>query len=322
MFPFIDLFSGIGGFRRGFESVGGRCVLSCEIDKFAQLTYQANFCVDHPFPYDIAELSSSNMPSFDVLLAGFPCQPFSKAGKLLAMNDKRANCISDIVRIIDETRPKVFVLENVPYFKIVNNGKVFENVLSTLRSYGYSVSHKIIDACHFVPQNRKRLFILGVRGQVFDTWFGYSPKLDLSELPLFSGGQSKKVVVADCLEEKVDSSHFLSERAINQALKRQKIREERQGRARGGYKIINDEINSPTLISDIYTGRLLLINHKNSWRRLTPREYSRLMGFDAPKGYGFVIPVSKTQAYKQFGNAVVPQVAESIANHVVKLLRK
>jgi DNA (cytosine-5)-methyltransferase 1 len=250
------------------------------------------------------------------------------------------------------------MLENVPGLLCVNEGKDFALIMSMLRGCGYTVEGKVINACHFVPQNRRRLFILGVRGQTYDPWLSYSPCQDYSDLPLFSDGKKEKAVVKDCLEENVDPCFMLSDRAVDQAIKRKKAREANRNRMRGGYKIINDLDCSPTLITDIFNGRILLVEEKekppfhgfgklivanerdlaptlltnpdkgnlvvsedrNTWRRLTPREYSRLMGFDEPQGYEFVIPVSKTKAYEQFGNAVVPQVAESIAWHIANRL--
>lgn len=172
-FSFIDVFAGIGGMRKAFEAVGGQCVFSCEWDKFAQKTYRANFDCDHEMAGDVTQVDVRDMPKHDLLLAGFPCQPFSisSVAKYNALgrehgfkHDTQGTLFFDLARIIEHHRPKAFLLENVPNLANHDQGRTFSTILRVLtEELGYHVSHRVLSAEFFVPQKRKRIFIVGFR---------------------------------------------------------------------------------------------------------------------------------------------------------------
>lgn len=318
-FTFIDLFAGIGGFRRGLEACGGKCVFSCEKDKFARMTYEANYpCGDeygHSFWDDITTLDAKTVPDHDVLCAGFPCQSFSIAG--IAINkhygnttglsvEGKGNLFFDVVRIINEKRPKVFILENVKNLLSHNGGKTFETIRIFLEQYlKYHVQWRVIDARHFVPQSRKRVIIVGFRDETdFD--------FDALKLPANDNG-----VVKDILENanSVDEKYTFSNKTWGKILAhKEKHRKAGNG---FGYRII--DINKPayTLCASYLSSNDQCIEQRGkNPRRFTPLECSRVMGFNSPQGNSFKIVVSNSQAYKQFGNAVVPQVVEWVGRGI------
>ena len=324
-FRFIDLFAGIGGFRKGFESIGGKCVFTCEIDKFARQTYRANFDVDHDIAEDITEVK--DVPDHDVLLAGFPCQPFSLAGvsKKNSMGRKhgfecetKGTLFFDVARILDKCRPKAFVLENVKNLMSHDKGKTFRVIRDTLFDLGYSFSWRVIDASHFVPQHRERIFIVGFRERV---------DLDL-DIPLDDGPRLHSILHRHGDLDEVpytrpdgtaDHKYILSDKMWNY-LQAYKAKHEAKGNG-FGYGLVDGDSVARTLSARYgKDGSEILINRIGNPRRLTPRECSRLMGFDGPGESDFVIPVSDTQAYKQFGNSVSPPVVAAIAEHMKGVL--
>lgn len=331
-FTFIDLFAGIGGMRKGFESAGGQCVFTSEWNKYSRQTYLANFTCLHPIMGDITQIHASEIPPHDVLVAGFPCQPFSIAGvsKKNALgiphgfkDQTQGTLFFDIVRILEYHQPKAFLLENVKNLKSHDKGKTFRIITAALHELGYQFEYKIINAKGFVPQNRERIFIVGFKnsgGFSFDSLDiphpNSGPKLrtilhpedgtEMEELPYTAGD---KAVVAD----KYTLSQHLWDYLQAYAAKH---------KARGngfGYGLVGFEDTARTLSARYYKdGSEILIKqeHKRP-RRLTPRECARLMGFDQPGKPPFEIPVSDTQAYKQFGNAVVVPVVEAIASQML-----
>jgi DNA (cytosine-5)-methyltransferase 1 len=297
-FTFIDLFAGIGGMRQGFEHVGGECVFSSEWDKFAQVTYQANFGeVPHG---DITKIEADEIPDHDLILAGFPCQPFSHAGLKLGFDDMRGTLFFDVARIISEKRPAMVLLENVKGFVNHDRGRTFLTIKDVLENeLGYWVFHKVLNASDFgLPQNRERIFIVCFDKDRF-------PDPDF-EFPKPTGEQTR---VGDILESEVDRKYVLSTR-LWQGHKRRK----REHIAKGngfGYSLFNPESVRTSTISARYykDGSEVLIARQGNPRKITPREAARLQGF--PDSY--VIPVSDTQAYKQFGNSVAVNVIKAIA---------
>jgi DNA (cytosine-5)-methyltransferase 1 len=300
-FTFIDLFAGIGGTRIGFEKAGGECVFSSEWDKFAQETYQANF--NETPEGDITKIKAEDIPSFDVLVAGFPCQPFSQAGKKKGFADTRGTLFFDIARIINHHRPKAFLLENVKRLKTHDKGRTLEVIKKVLKELGYNLSVKVLNAKDFgVPQNRERIFIAGFLGEN-----NFS----------FPGPLNKKIKLGDILQDKVGDKYTISDKLWAGHKRRKK--EHREKGYGFGYSLFNKESEYTSTISARYykDGSEILVeqNNKNP-RKLTPREAARLQGFPE----SFRIPVSDTQAYKQFGNSVCVPLIESIAQNMAKIL--
>ena len=306
-FTFIDLFAGIGGIRIAFEKNGGSCVFTSEWDKFSQQTYIANF-KEKPHG-DITQIKESEIPKHDVLLAGFPCQPFSHAGLKRGFDDIRGTLFFDIVRIIKLKRPAMILLENVKGFKSHDKGNTFKVVCSTLESLGYEVHSQILNARDFgVPQNRERIYIVAIdRSKTLKAPFNFP-------IP-----PRKKVKLGQILDNKVDPKYTISDRLWSGHRRRLK---EHKIKGNGfGYSLFDKNSEYTSTISARYykDGSEILIeqNGKNP-RKLTPREAARLQGFPD----SFKIPVSDAQAYRQFGNSVAVPVVIAIGREMVKLLKK
>ncbi len=338
-FKFIDLFAGIGGIRLGFEEHGGKCVFTCEWNKFSQKTYLANFpqTSDHMFAGDITEIDEKDIPEHDVLLAGFPCQPFSIAGvsKKNALGrphgfecTTQGTLFFDVARIIAEKQPKAFLLENVKNLLSHDKGNTFKVILQTLqKELGYEIHYKVIDGQHFVPQHRERILIVGFRGETDFSWDALqlpdkgAVKLssilhpqdgtELAEEPYTTGDKAK-----------INSKYTLTPKlwAYLQAYA-EKHRKAGNG---FGFGLVDGNSVTRTLSARYYKdGSEVLVSQgkRKRPRRLTPRECSRLMGFPE----NFIIPVSDTQAYRQFGNSVVMPVMKEVARIMmphVKALRE
>jgi DNA (cytosine-5)-methyltransferase 1 len=332
VFKFVDLFAGIGGMRRGFEAAGGECVFTCEWDKHCQVTYLANFGTEHPIAGDIIQLPSEHIPWHDVLLAGFPCQPFSIAGvsKKNALGvphgfdcDTQGTLFFEVERIIKYHRPRAFLLENVKHLLQHDGGRTFKVIFKTLtEKLGYHVSWRVINAQGFVPQHRERIFIAGFRDLtdfsledlvVPDPATG--PKLRTILHPE-DGSEIAEPGYTDA-EGKVLNKYRLSTH-LWQYLK--DYAEKHRNKGNGfGYGLVGPDDIARTLSARYYKdGSEILIKRggEGNPRRLTPRECARLMGFDRAGEPAMRIPVSDTQAYKQFGNAVVVPVVEAVAKHM------
>lgn len=333
-FRFIDLFAGIGGLRRGFDAIGGECVFTSEWNKYAAQTYRANYPLDgHDVSGDITEIEAGDIPEHDVLLAGFPCQPFSIAGvsKKNSLGrehgfrcDAQGTLFFDVARIIERHRPKAFLLENVKNLKSHDGGRTFEVILRTLKEeLGYNVQTRIIDAKSFVPQHRERIFIVGFRdGCDFD--------FDALTVPDVAGGPKIRSVLHTEDGHEPFDNHFidpdngkvLDKYTLSDKLWQylQDYAKKHQAKGNGfGFGLVGPDDTARTLSARYYKdgSEILVSRGKNrNPRRLTPRECARLMGFEKPGQADFIIPVSDTQAYKQFGNAVVVPVIEAIARHM------
>ena len=336
-FRFIDLFAGIGGLRRGFDDLGGRCVFTCEWDKYAQQTYAANFDdgLMHGIAGDIREVDERDVPEHDLLLAGFPCQPFSIAGvsKKNALGqphgfrcDSQGTLFFETARIIAHHSPEAFVLENVKNLVNHDKGRTFAVIRGTLEDdLGYHVTARVINAKGYVPQNRERIFIVGFRDRD-------DVNLDDMEVPNPRDGPRMREVLhpedgSEPYERRyidrkgrVHGRYVLSDH-LWQYL--QGYAEKHRRRGNGfGFGLVGPDDVARTLSARYYKdGSEILIERKGNPRRLTPRECARLMGFDAPGHADWRIPVSDTQAYKQFGNAVVAPVGHAVAEFVVERLR-
>lgn len=305
-FTFIDLFAGIGGMRQAFEARGGKCVFSSEWDKFAQQTYQANFG-EKPHG-DITQIPSSVIPRHDILIAGFPCQPFSHAGLKRGFLDTRGTLFFDVARIINDRKPSLVLLENVKGFTSHDKGKTFATVIAALDELGYNTSSNVLNASDFgLPQNRERIFIVGVNRRKIrgvDFKFPKPPKTP--------------VKVGDILERRVDAKYVLSNKLWSGHKRR--LREHRERGNGFGYSLFTPSSPRTSTISARYykDGSEILIATSGNPRKITPREAARLQGFPE----SFIIPVSDTQAYKQFGNSVAVNVVSAIAKEMLKLLPK
>lgn len=328
-FTFIDLFAGIGGLRRGFDAIGGKCNYTSEWDRFSQQTYRANFPDDdHDIAGDITKIEAEHIPAHDVLLAGFPCQPFSLAGvsKLNSLNrlhgfqcDVRGTLFFDVARIIQHHRPKAFLLENVKNLRSHDKGRTFDVIMRTLQEdLGYNVQTRIIDARHWVPQHRERIFIVGFRD---DTGFDFDALLTPEHA---SGPKLASILHPEDGSEAADD-RFLDPRGKVQGRYTlsdhlwgylQDYAEKHRQKGNGfGFGLVGPKDVARTLSARYHKdGSEILISQKRkNPRRLTPRECARLMGFERPGQEPFRFVVSDTQAYRQFGNAVVVPVVETIA---------
>lgn len=328
-FTFIDLFAGIGGMRRGFESIGGKCVFTSEWNKYANETYLANFNVDHEIVGDITQFGVEDIPAHDVLLAGFPCQPFSIAGvsKKNALGkphgfecETQGTLFFDIERIIEYHRPSAFLLENVKNLTSHDKGRTFQVIVHTLRDkLGYSLSWRIINAKGHLPQNRERIFIVGMREDrglrlenmdVPDPRNG--PRLS-SVLHPEDGSEAAEPPYTEGDRAEVADKYTLTPHLWKYL---QDYADKHKARGHGfGYGLAGPEDVARTLSARYYKDGSEILIKRNGYRprRLTPRECARLMGFDGPGESNFRIPVSDTQAYRQFGNSVAVPVVREIA---------
>lgn len=323
-FTFIDLFAGIGGIRLGFQSVGGTCIFTSEWNDWAKKTYQANFGDNHPFIGDIVPFPEDEIPDHDVLLAGFPCQPFSIAGvsKKNALGrphgfecTTQGTLFFDVARIIAAKRPKAFLLENVKNLVSHDGGNTFKVIIETLRDeLGYDVHYKVIDGQNWVPQHRERIIIVGFKNKTDFSWDNLEiPEIKLTLKSILhpeDGSEKPEEPYTVGEKAKVHSKYVLSDKlwAYLQA-----YAEKHRAKGNGfGYGLVTENDIARTLSARYYKdGSEILISRgkgKNP-RRLTPRECARLMGFPDD----FIIPVSDTQAYRQFGNSVVVPVIKAVA---------
>lgn len=302
----IDLFAGIGGIRLGFEQAAKKldipleCVFTSEIDKHCQLTYKANFGNNHIYG-DITGIDPKNIPDHEILLAGFPCQPFSQAGLKNGFNDTRGTLFFNIEQILKLKKPQAFLLENVKHLKGHNKGRTFEVITKALQNIGYQIHHTILNAKDFgLPQNRERLFIVGFFDQ--NTIFN------------FPNPENIQTLVADILLHQIDSKYVISDR-LWAGHQRRKLEHQQKGNG-FGYGLFSKESQYTNTLSARYykDGSEILIDQGAGLnpRRLTPRECARLQGFPDD----FLIQVSDVQAYKQFGNSVPVNVIEKIARAI------
>ncbi|WP_241616921.1 DNA cytosine methyltransferase [Rosenbergiella epipactidis] len=361
-FRFVDLFAGIGGIRRGFETIGGQCVFTSEWNKEAVRTYKANWYNDqdaHSFNLDIREVTLSeqpdisevdayahidrHVPDHDVLLAGFPCQPFSLAGVSKKNSLGRAHGFEceaqgtlffDVARIIRAKKPAIFVLENVKNLKSHDKGKTFQVIMETLDELGYEVADagyvgksdpKVIDGKNFLPQHRERIVLVGFRRDL-----NLHKDFTLRDISRFY--PEKRPAFGELLEQVVDSKYILTpklwEYLYNYAKKHAAkgngfgfglVDPKNLGSVARTLSARYHKDGSEILIDrgwDKAVGEVDFSNEENQThrpRRLTPRECARLMGFETPHGKPFRIPVSDTQSYRQFGNSVVVPVFEAVA---------
>lgn len=314
-FKFIDLFAGIGGFRMAFQNLGGKCIFSSEWDKFSQKTYEANFG-EVPFG-DITKIDEKQIPNHDILLGGFPCQPFSIAGVSKKnslgrqhgfQDETQGTLFFDIARIIQTKKPKAFLLENVKNLVSHDKKRTFKVIKGALEELGYSIHTRVLDGKHFVPQHRERIFIVGFDKKIFHG----NEKFEFPQLP------KKEYAIKDILQEEVDEKYTLSDKLWSYLQEHA-----RKHKAKGngfGFGLTNINGISRTISARYYKdgSEILIPQDGKNPRRLTPRECARLQGYPEK----FIIPVSNNQAYKQFGNSVVTPLIEFIGREIVKTMLK
>lgn len=327
-FTFIDLFAGIGGIRQGFQSVGGTCVFTSEWNDYSKKTYQENYGDNHPFIGDIVPYPAEDIPDHDVLLAGFPCQPFSIAGvsKKNALGrphgfecTTQGTLFFDVARIIAAKRPKAFLLENVKNLVSHDGGNTFRVIIETLRDeLGYNVHWKVIDGRYWVPQHRERILIVGFREDANFSWddmvIPQETRTMKDILHPEDGSEEVEEPYTTGKDAKVHSKYVLTDKlwAYLQA-----YAEKHRAKGNGfGFGLVTKDDVARTLSARYYKdGSEILVYRgkgKNP-RRLTPRECARLMGYPDD----FKIPVSDTQAYRQFGNSVIVPVMKEVAKIIL-----
>lgn len=316
---FIDLFSGIGGFRLALESFGLKCLFSSEWDKYAQITYSRNF---GEIPKgDITKIKETEIPNHNILCAGFPCQPFSVSGKQLGFEDKRGNLFFEILRICKYHKPEVLLLENVKNFEKHNNGQTLKTVCELLGESGYSIFYKVLNSSHYgSPTNRARIYIVAFRKDLGVNTFDFPE-------PTY-----KVVKLIDYMEKNnLDNKYCINRKDI--ILNKNNLQQDRLGCSllkpirvgtisKGGQ---GERIYSPfghTITLSAYGGGIASKTGAyyvdNIVRKLTPRECARVMGFPDT----FIIPVNDSQAYKQFGNSVVVDTVKLVFNSILITLNK
>lgn len=313
-YTFIDLFAGIGGMRLAFESAGGRCVYSNEWNKYSQQTYYANFGVQPDG--DITKVSAESIPDHDILVAGFPCQPFSIAGvskknslgRATGFEDKtQGTLFFDVCRILKAKRPKAFMLENVKNLCSHDRGRTFKIICESLLELDYRVFYQVIDGKEYVPQHRERIIIVGFDAQRYGDRVDFHFNLNPPE---------RQPIVRDILQKEVDDKYTLSDKLWTY-LQNYAVKHREAGNG-FGYGIAPLNGISRTMSARYYKdgSEILIEQEGKNPRRLTPRECARLQGFPDT----FKIPVSDTQAYRQFGNSVVVPLMTDVAKLVVSEL--
>ena len=312
-FKFIDLFAGIGGIRLAYQNLGGKCVFTSEWDTYSKKTYEANFG-KVPFG-DITQINETEIPDHDVLLAGFPCQPFSIAGvskkNALGRNhgfldETQGTLFFDIARILKHKRPKTFMLENVKNLVSHDKGNTFKVIKKTLEELNYTIYYKVLDGKYFVPQHRERIIIVGFDNEYFEGKENFKfPELT-----------EAKFALKDILLPKVDPKYTLSDKLWNYL---QEYAKKHKAKGNGfGFGLADLNGISRTMSARYYKdGAEILIPQKGkNPRRLVPRECARLQGFPD----NFIIPVSDNQAYKQFGNSVVSPLMQAVGKNILQEL--
>ena len=331
MYKSIDLFAGIGGIRKGFDNAFGKdieTVFVSEWDEFAQKTYRANFNDEFEIAGDITKIQETDIPEFDICLAGFPCQAFSMAGKHMGFDDDykgicRGTLFQDVVRICEYHQPRVIFCENVKGLTIHDKGRTFKIITKAFEQIGYKVFSKILNSKDFgVPQNRERIYIVCFRNDIAPDEF------------IFPEGSGKQVCIRDIMDTApVPAKYYLSETYM-QTLINHRARHEAAGHGFGyvirdidgiaGTIVCGGMGREGNLIKDVREHSMIPTTHikgeinKNSIRKMTPREWARLQGFPDD----FKLELADTHLYKQFGNSVTVAVIEAIAKEIRKVLEK
>lgn len=312
---FIDLFAGIGGMRLGFESAGAECVLTCEINDAAMITYKANYSPsdEHVYSDNILTLKSKDIPNHNILVAGFPCQPYSIAGLRKGLNDERGGDIFlAILRILNDKKPAAFMLENVKGMINHDDGETFKFMLNSLSECGYHISFKILNSMTHanVPQNRERVFVVGFRDPKIFSEFQFPKETHLTK------------TIHNCLEEKKvgDEFYYTDEKyACSKILRDAMQNKDTIYQWRRHYVRENKSNACPTLTANMGSGghNVPLVLDSFGIRKLTPRETANFQGF--PKT--FKLPkIANSKLYHQFGNSVTVPLIGKLAKEIVRVL--
>ena len=313
MIKFIDLFAGIGGFRLAFESVGATCVFSAEIDKHACETYQKNFG-DNPF-CDVSKLEASAIPNFDILCAGFPCQPFSLAGKRQGFEDTRGTLFFDIERIIKEKQPQAFILENVKGLINHNKGKTLKVILNTLeKKLNYKVFYQVLNSKDYgLPQNRERIYIIGFKNHAIHFEFPQKQKkqIDLSSI---RDTNLENTSISDLAKSHIQN-HLKNHKKYHEIRNNELLLAYEIRKSRCAFRFDNI---SPCLTAKMGTGGNNIPIFVNELRKFTTRECLRIQGF--PEHY--LIKSNTAQSYKQIGNSVSIPVIKLLAKTIIQHISK
>jgi len=308
-FTFIDLFAGIGGMRIPFDELGGKCTFSSELDKYAKKTYQSYF--DEEPHGDIYDIDIKTIKKFDVLLAGFPCQPFSHAGLKKGFNDKRGQLFYKIKEILNAYKPKAFLLENVPGLNTHDNNQTLKKMHKELLEIGYDFTSQILAAKDFnLPQRRRRLYMVGFKNKTLQNKFHFPQPV------------KQTIKLKHVLEKKPDAKYTISDRLW---IGHQERKERNKNRGVGfGYSIFDEDSDFVNTISARYykDGSEILIKQKGkNPRKITPLEAARIQGFpEALVKSARALNISDVQLYKQFGNAVPVNVVRAIAKNIISII--
>lgn len=313
---FIDLFAGIGGMRIAFNRAGAECVLTCEINEAALITYKANFKPSHEHIYynNILTLEHSNIPDHDILVAGFPCQPYSIAGLRKGLKDERGGDVFlAIIEILKAKKPKSFLLENVKGMLNHDNGETFKFIVKSLEDCGYRTKHQVLNTKDYanVPQNRERIFLVGFTDDKSYYDFKFPKEVKLT-----------KTIHSCLIKEKAEEEFYYDDRyACFKIIKEQVTSEDTIYQWRRQYVRENKSNACPTLTANMGSGghNVPLIKDKFGVRKLTPRETANFQGFPSD----FILPkdkLSNSKLYHQFGNSVTVPLIEKIAKEIIKVI--
>jgi len=311
-FKTIDLFAGVGGIRLGFEKAGFETVFANDFDAQCKLTYDLNFAKSKLVVEDMRNIGLEDLPKFDFLLGGFPCQAFSIAGYRQGFNDEkgRGNLFFDVARIIDARKPEGFLLENVKNLKSHDGGKTFRIIEETLKDLGYHLKVKVLNTMEYgnIPQNRERIYIVGFKNEDYSEKFKFPEPVKLT----------KKIT--GLLEKKVDEKYYYNGKPLFEKLKSSIKEEGKVYQWRRQYVRENKSGVCPTLTANMGTGghNVPIIKDKKGIRKLTPLECARIQGF--PKSYKLP-KISDSSLYKQFGNSVSVPVIEAVAKQMMKAMQ-
>ena len=307
----LDLFAGIGGIRLGFETAGFETVFGNDFDAYCKVTYDLNF-KDIPLKVaDIAQIKSSDLPNFDILLGGFPCQPFSIAGYRQGFLDTdRGNLFFQIIRILKDKKPQVVFLENVKNLKSHDEGRTFNIISQHLRDLGYFVKTQILNSMEYgnVPQNRERVYIVGFKSKEQFDVFEFPKPIPLTK------------TVLDLLERKVDKRYYYNDSSLYAVLNAGMKSKGKVYQWRRAYVRENKSGVCPTLTANMGMGghNVPLIKDNKGIRKITPRECARIQGF--PEDFNLPKDISDSKLYKQLGNSVTVTVIERVAQQIRKAL--
>lgn len=313
-FRTLDLFAGVGGIRLGFEKAGFTTVFANDFDKYCKDTYDLNFQDSKLFVDDIKNIKTADLPKFDYILGGFPCQAFSIAGYRHGFNDKkgRGNLFFEIARIIEDRKPDGFMLENVKNLKGHDGGKTFEIIMKTLNDLGYYVKSQVLNSMEYgnMPQNRERIYIVGFKNKKQYDNFNFPEPLKL------------KIKITDLLEKEVDKKYYYNNKPLYEKLKDFVVKEGVVYQWRRQYVRENKSGVCPTLTANMGMGghNVPIIKDKNGIRKLTPLECFRIQGF--PKAYKLPKNISDANLYKQAGNSVTVTTVEAVAKKMMEAISK